>query len=180
MAERKGENQPTPLQLAVEATSNFAKEEAEKDGAFQQAVAQMKQKIGGEKAEENAKGLVKSGMSMAMARIGLLPAFANPDPAARKELVEKIKKDNPEAEGLEIYQGWDVNSDPNGVGLINHFQNADLGKIREKAKTEEEKKSAEIQIEGLQKGWEIIKKVYKSKLESSNTPAQRQQLARAA
>lgn len=165
---RPQEGQPPPMVQAIEATKEFV-EKIEEHETFKKARNSVLGKLGNisPEAKENAGKMVKSGTGMAMQRIGLLPAFANPE--KRKEILEQFKQEKVEGAWIDILASWNVASDPNGIGVLEACKKNDIAEIKSKiseAENDEQKAQIQIQADAISKGQDIVINFYKKKLSS--------------
>lgn len=168
MSEREGQV-PIIVQI-TEAAKKYAEDEVEETDIFSHSVDHLARKMGSSQnpeAYEVAKGLVKHGIQTAATRIGLLPAFSNPE--SRKEIVEKLKKDKVEGAWVGILANWNVSADPYGVGVIRRCKDKDIEEILQKTKeAENDNQKAQIllQAEAIAIGQDLIIEFYNQQITS--------------
>lgn len=168
--EREAQPQP-PIIRYTEAAKEYAAKEAENSPQFKKTVAEIGRKLGSDQnpdAKEAAENLIKQGIGMITSKIGMLPAFVNPE--NRPQIMEKLKKDKVEGAWIEILNNWNVQGDSYGVDILEKCKQADIEEII--AKTSEEKdpnkkKQIQIQAEAIGKGQSLIIDYYRSQIGSS-------------
>lgn len=167
------EAQKPPMIQAVEETRSFFEKVEESDN-FKEASKSVLRKLGNisPESQDAAKNMVKSGAGAAINIVGLLPAFANEE--KRKEILEEFKKNKTEGAWVDVLANWNVNEDPNGIGVLNECKRLSIEEILEKkaeVQDEKQREQIQIQVEAVTKGQDLIINKYKESLKQASKKA---------
>lgn len=168
--EREPQSQ-SPIVRFTEATKLYASKEAENSPQFKIALAQITRELGGDQnpeAGETAENMIKQGIGMITQKVGMLPAFSNPE--NREQIVEKLKKDKVKGAWIDILANWNVQEDPYGENVLLQCKDADIKEIMSKAALEKDpnkKKQIEIKAKAIAYGEDLIIGYYQSQTDSN-------------
>lgn len=164
------ERSSNPIAIFAEGTQKFASGEVEKSVEFKGAVSRIAKRFFGlseREAKENAGNLIKQGVGMMAQKVGLLPAFSNPE--ARPQLLENLKKQKIEGEWIDVLANWDVSSDKYGVGVLYKCRDIEVSAMRVKSSQEldpNKKQLLEIQAKAIAEGHDIVIAHYRNQINS--------------